>query len=118
MADGRHKPGSFRLRRIRRDQAEEDAPGMRARKYVAMGVVVLSAVAVAIGVGWFIYTGRDPKISRGATVLAYPFAFALGTTIGVGGCLLIRSRRPHTRLRYSLLFVLLAAFWFWWIIWL
>jgi hypothetical protein len=82
---------------------------MKTLKYVSMGIVALSAVATATAVGWFIYVGRDPKMTTFGALVAVPFALALGGAIGVGGCIFLDGRRPRARLGYSLVFLALAA---------
>ena len=112
MADEQHKPRRSRLRHLYEHQAEEDAPGMRARKYVAMAIVAVSAASLAIRIGWHIHTGDDGKMGP---VVALPFALASGTAVAVIGCLSILSSAPRLRLRYSMLFLVLGVLAWWYV---
>lgn len=109
------RQGGFRLfgaRRLHERQAEEDAPGMRARKYVAFGVAILTSMTVAVGATWILYTGRDVRSGSTGGYIALPFGLVLGGAMSVAWRLFLRSLKPGYRLSGSLLVaavVVLAA---------
>jgi hypothetical protein len=99
------KPRRFWLRRILYHQVQEDASGMKSRKYVAMAIVVSGALALAIRLGCYVHSGADPKMTPS---VALPFALSVGTAVIVTGLLFIQGSRPCRRLLYCLPFGLLG----------
>ena len=106
MADEPLNPRRFWLRRILYHQVKEDASGMKARKYVALAIVVFGALALAIRLGWHVHSGADPKMPP---PVALPFALGVGTAAIVMGCLFILGSRPCRRLLYSIPFLLIGG---------